>query len=157
MSIVWPSRYEPGKPPIHVRNEIEIASSPDRVWDALIRAPLWPLWYANAANVVIEGGADTLSLGGRFRWRTFGVRIASTVMEFVPYERLAWDAHAAGVDAYHAWLIEPTTTGCHILTEETQYGVLARLSALVMPKRMATEHQRWLEGLKTRAPETHAE
>jgi hypothetical protein len=34
--------------------------------------------------------------------------------------------------------------GVYVLTEETQYGWLARLGALAMPGRMSKWHQRWL-------------
>ena len=34
-----------------------------------------------------------------FTWKTFGVRLESTVMEFVPGERIAWNALGVGVDA----------------------------------------------------------
>jgi len=38
----------------------------------------------------------------------------------------------------------------HVLTEETQNGWLARLGKLLMPNRMAANHQLWLEGLSAR-------
>jgi len=38
-----------------------------------------------------------LHLGTEFRWKTFGVTIDSTVLEFVRHERLAWDAHCNGM------------------------------------------------------------
>jgi hypothetical protein len=49
------------------------------------------------------------------------------VQEFVPYERLDWDAHGNGLDAYHAWLIIKTSQGCDVITEETQGSFLPRL------------------------------
>ena len=65
-----------------------------------------------------------LRLGTMFTWRTFGVKLKSTVQEFVPNERLAWSARGLGVDAYHAWLLVPLLSGTHVITEETQYGTL---------------------------------
>jgi hypothetical protein len=62
-------------------------------------------------------------------------------------QRIAWDARTAGLLAYHAWLIVPTAQGCRIITEETQYGVLARLGTWLMPQRMYRSHQHWLEQL----------
>jgi uncharacterized protein YndB with AHSA1/START domain len=146
----WPDRYTPRRCPVHVRNELSMpGSSPARVWAWLVRASLWPTWYVNSANVrILAGGGPDLRLGTRFRWRTFGVTITSTVLECVPGERIAWDAHAFGVDAYHAWVLRPVNDGCHVLTEETQHGALARLSHLVMPGRMHKFHQVWLEALE---------
>jgi hypothetical protein len=150
--ILWPAGFDPAICPVHVRNELEISSSPGTVWAWLIRAQLWPTWYPNSANIVfLSGTPPDLALGTRFRWKTFGVTIESTVLEFVPYERLAWDAHGTGLEAYHAWLIQKTTEGCNVLTEEVQHGSLAQLSNAVRPKRMEQRHQIWLEGLRAKA------
>jgi uncharacterized protein YndB with AHSA1/START domain len=150
--IVWPAGFAPGQAAVHVRNQLAIAAAPERVWSWLVRAEGWPQWYANAANVrILDGTPPDLAAGTRFRWRTFGVGIESTVREWEPPARLAWDAHGIGVAAYHAWLITPTADGCHVLTEETQHGLLARLGARLMPRRMWRYHQIWLESLRERA------
>ncbi|MBA3811889.1 MAG: hypothetical protein H0X27_09690 [Caulobacteraceae bacterium] len=112
--------------------------------------------YENAHDVAIEGGGSDLFVGARFTWKTFGVRLESVVEEFGPPERIAWSAEAPGVLAYHAWLITPTDTGCHVLTEETQHGILARAGKLLFPSRMGAWHQRWLEGLAERTAPNQA-
>ncbi|HWY23829.1 MAG TPA: SRPBCC family protein, partial [Nevskia sp.] len=150
--IVWPERYAPANCPIHVRNELEMAVPAERVWAWLLRAPLWPGWYPNSKNVrFLEGRPPDLALGTRFRWTTFGVNIVSTVREFVPNQRIAWDATGFGLDVYHAWLIRPTTGGCHVLTEETQHGFAARAGKLLFPGRMYRFHQVWLERMAEKA------
>jgi hypothetical protein len=73
------------------------------------------------------------------------------VLEFVLYERLAWDAHGNGLEAYHAWLIQKADQGCQVVTEEVQRGWLARLVRTLMPKRIEQQHQILLEGLRTKA------
>jgi uncharacterized protein YndB with AHSA1/START domain len=149
----WPDPYAPAVSPVHVRNELEMAASVEHVWAWLIRAKLWPAWYANSANVqFLQGTEPDLDAGTRFRWRTFGVTIESEVKEFLPKQRIAWDAHSFGVDAYHAWVLRETPQGgCHVLTEETQHGSLARLQKRVLPNRMYRQHQAWLEGLAAKA------
>jgi uncharacterized protein YndB with AHSA1/START domain len=149
--IFWPDAYKPGVAPVFVRNELTISASPERVWSALVEAGSWPSWYPNSHDVRIEGGAAVLSVGARFRWRTFGVSLVSRVAEFVPYERIAWEATSLGVHAYHAWLLSARDGGCHVLTEETQYGFLARLGDVLMPRRMARGHDLWLARLSARA------
>jgi uncharacterized protein YndB with AHSA1/START domain len=152
VAVAWPDHYHPRNCPVHVRNELDMAASRENVWAWLIRATLWPTWYFNSANVrILEGAGQDLRHSTRFRWRTFGVTIDSTVLEFVPGERIGWDAHGIGVDAYHAWVLQPSAKGCYVLTEETQHGFLARLGSLVMPNRMSRFHQIWLEGLDTQA------
>ena len=147
--ILWPDHFAPPNCPIHVRNELAMSSSPEHVWAWLVAATLWPTWYVNASRVrILQGNGSNLALGTRFRWKTFGVTITSTVREFVPHERIAWDAHALGLEVYHAWLMQPTAEGgCRVLTEETQHGWLARLGKLLMPNRMYKYHQIWLESL----------
>ncbi|MDB5986060.1 MAG: hypothetical protein JWR16_1113 [Nevskia sp.] len=151
--IRWPSHYDPAQAAVHVRNELHIAAAPATVWAWLVRAPRWPQWYINARNVrALRGSPDQLAPGSRFAWTTFGVRITSEVQEFVPEERLAWDAKSLGVDAYHAWLLTPDANGgCTVLTEETQHGFVARGSAWLFPTRMQRFHQIWLESLRARA------
>lgn len=150
--IRWPPRFHPDVCPVHVRNELAMPASPDVVWAWLIRAANWPTWYRNAARVRFQSGpGPDLAEGVRFRWTTFGVRIVSTVREFVPGERIGWDGRAPGIDVYHAWLIEKTANGCRVLTEETQHGWLARLGHWAMPARMERMHQVWLESLREQA------
>jgi hypothetical protein len=148
MPTKWPERYHPDRAGVYVSNSLAVAVGPEILWAWMIRAPLWPTWYSNSSGVVLlnSEGPD-LELGTRFRWKTFGVWIESEVQEFVPCERLAWNARGTGVDAYHAWRFEPG----NILTEETQNGFLAKLGSVVMPKRMHKYHQIWLESLRDKA------
>jgi uncharacterized protein YndB with AHSA1/START domain len=151
--IRWPQHYDPAEAPVFVRNELHIDAAPETVWAWLVRAPLWPQWYANSHHLrIVNGNPSALAPGSRFVWTTFGIRLQSEVKEFVSGERLAWDAKAFGVDAYHAWLLTPTSDGgCLVLTEETQHGFIARGGALLFPKRMFRWHQTWLESLSERA------
>ncbi len=150
-SIIWPDRFHPGRAPVHVRNDLDMAASPEKIWAALIDATAWPEWYPNARNIRLLSGGHSLAPGARFRWTTFGATIVSEVAEFSPHERIAWTGRAVGIDVYHAWLIRPSARGGHVLTEETQYGALALLAATLMPGRMSKFHQLWLENLATRA------
>jgi hypothetical protein len=150
--IHWPDHYEPRNCPVHVRNELAMSVAQDRLWAWLIRATQWPDWYFNASNVkILQGSGPDLAKGTKFRWKTFGITITSTILEYVPCERIAWDAHGFAFDGYHAWVLQPTPTACHVLTEETQRGWLARLGALFMPNRMHRFHQLWLEALENQA------
>jgi uncharacterized protein YndB with AHSA1/START domain len=150
--IRWPDHFAPANVPVHVKNELEIPAPVDRVWAWLIRAKLWPTWYSNSANVrFLSGTGPDLEAGTRFRWKTFGVTIESEVVEFIPQERIAWDARSFGVDAYHAWVLRETKKGCHVLTEESQHGSLARLHKLFMPNDMYRKHQIWLDSLAAEA------
>ena len=151
--IRWPENYSPDRTKVHVRNQLEMPVPSEAVWAWLIRAELWPTWYNNSRQVVIEGRAHDLGPGLSFKWTTFGVKLESKVEEFVPGERLAWSAHATGIDAYHAWLIEKRPSGCYVITEENQNGWLATLSNTLRPQNMGKQHQNWLENLQRKAAE----
>ncbi len=125
--------------------------SPEAVWPWLVRAGLWPTWFPEFRDVVIEGGGPDLKPGAKFRWKTFGVSLRSEVMEFVPFERLAWSARSTGIDAYHAWLIDRRAFGCRVLTEENQNGWVARLNNALRPGSVGRIHQLWLERLLVKA------
>lgn len=145
--IQWPKKYRPERTKVHVHNEMDMDVPPERVWAWLIRAKLWPTWYKNSGNVIIEGGASDLAPGTKFRWKTFGVNLESQVQEYEPFQRLAWNAKSFGIDAFHIWLIENTSVGCHVVTEENQNGWIASLSNKLRPQNMSKGHQMWLEQL----------
>jgi hypothetical protein len=149
--INWPEKYSPERTAVHAHNELEMPAPPEAVWAWLVRADLWPTWYSNSKGVVIEDGGRKLGPGVKFRWKTFGTSLTSTVEEFVPNERLGWTARAMGVDVYHAWLINRTPTGCLVVTEENQNGLLARLSNSLRPGNIERYHQVWIESLMVKA------
>jgi hypothetical protein len=145
--IRWMEGFEPSRAAVHVVNRIESRTAPAIAWSRLVQAGNWPAIYANAHDVQVEGCAMTLFAGAHFTWKTFGIALKTRVMEFEPERRIAWLATGTGVQAYHAWLITPTATGCTILTEETQHGLVARAGRLLFPRRMERWHQKWLEAL----------
>jgi len=150
--IFWPAGFEPANCSVHVHNELAMTVEPEKIWAWLIRADLWPTWYPNSANIhFIDNNGPDLALGTKFRWKTFGITIESKVLEFVPFERLAWDAHGTGLNAYHAWLIEKTEQGSLVITEENQGGTLAQLNKALRPNQMSRMHQIWLEKLLEKA------
>jgi uncharacterized protein YndB with AHSA1/START domain len=151
MPINWPAHYAPDRVAVRVSNDITIAAPPETVWAWLVRARDWPDWYPNSKQVKIDGDVAMLSSGAHFTWRTFGLPVSSTVREFEPASRIAWDGAGPLLDVYHAWLIEPRSQGCWVLTEENQNGLAASAMAQLMPSRMHRGHQLWLERLKARA------
>ena len=152
-AISWPAAYLPASAPVFVHNEIMVDAPAEVVWAWLLRAELWPSWYSNASDIhFLSHAAPDLRNRSRFRWKTFGLRLTSKVLEFDPPHRLAWDAHGIGVDAFHAWLLTPLADGStHVLTEEVQHGWLARLGQRFNPTGIQAQHQRWLEALARQA------
>jgi len=133
---------------VYTYNALDVAAPPERVWAWLVRPSTWPSYYDNASNVrFVDGVGSELALGARFRWRTFNVTVETTVTELVPNERLAWAGKTVGGTGYHGWVIEPAAGGCHVVTEETQRGIVPSLGRWFLRRGLLVQHQRWLEGL----------
>jgi predicted acylesterase/phospholipase RssA len=145
--IIVGGKFDHHTAPINVQNELIIDASRERIWGVLIKATDWPKWYPNSHNVHIDGGRVDLHPEAKFSWITFGVCLRSVVKEFSPCVRIAWTAKFFGVDAYHAWQIEPVGQRCRVITEESQYGWLAQAQNYLLPRRMYDGHQLWLERL----------
>ena len=145
----WPERHAPADCPVSSSNELLVDAPPAAVWDALVAAPGWPAIYGNAKRVEIDGGGDRLTDGVTFRWTTFGLRVETTVTEFVPARRPAWYGEGYGSSGYHSWTLHPPDDGRRTLfvTEETQRGIVPWLARWYLTPALHRWHQRWLEGL----------
>jgi hypothetical protein len=153
-AVAFPEGKRREQSPVYTRNELFIASPAERIFAALIRAADWPSYYGNAKDIEIEGGGPDLALGTKFHWTTFGVRVHTTIEEFVLNRRLAWSGHGLGSTAYHGWLIEPKEGGCLVTTEETQQGFIPSVGRVFLRGGLLKWHQRWLGGLASVTAET---
>lgn len=152
----WPALFDPSKARVYAYNELRTHLSPEQLWPVLVEAAAWPSWYRNARDVDVHGGGSQLSDASTFTWTTFGLRVASTVREFVPFSRLAWEGKARGSSGYHRWDLQPAPGGgTLIVTEEVQGGFLARLLGPAVKRSIEKQHQHWLEALVSTA-ETRA-
>ncbi|MFQ3324789.1 MAG: hypothetical protein ACI90U_002620 [Pseudomonadales bacterium] len=121
----WPGHKHPSNCSIRVRNNLDIDASRQVVWAWLTHATLWPTWYENAENVcILDGSAVGLEIGSTFRWKIMGITVKCMVVEYIINERLAWSGRAYGIDVYHSWVLAPLTSGCSVITEETQRCLL---------------------------------
>jgi hypothetical protein len=59
-----------------------------------------------------------------------------------------WEAGTSGA---HAWYIEPTPGGCHVVTEEAQRGLLLLFIGARTRATLLNSHQEWLRALKALA------
>jgi hypothetical protein len=145
----WPSGLEPQQATVYARNELVIPATPARIWRWLCRAERWPEWYSNCGWITFPAndGPDLVQ-GTHFVWKTFGVRVTSTVVTYEPLVELGWDATAFGLRAYHGWIFEPIDAShTRVITEETQGGPLPMVGRWFLRRGLLREHQNWLEGL----------
>lgn len=150
--INWPARYEPERATFFVHNQIDIAASPQTVWDVLIEAETWPAWYEGAFDVEVANSADgLLTPDASFTWKTMGFNFTSVTKEWEPPYRLAWESRRGAIQAYHAWLITPIEGGSRLVTDESQFGFLATMQSLFMPNKLRRLHDVWLAAIRDRA------
>ena len=142
----WPGDLLPGGAPVATRNALVVPIAPDVVWQALVRATDWPRFYANARDVRILDG-DELAVGVEFTWRTLGIPVRTRVTELEPQRSLTWRGHTWYGRGCHTWRIEPAGSGCRIVTEEVQRGLVPWMLGWWIRPQLLRWHQRWLEGL----------
>ena len=144
----WPDEARPERSPVYSRREVEIAAPPEAAFAWLVHAERWPEWYSQCGSVrIVSGPAPALGIGTHFRWTVLGVPVVTTVEECDPPHRLAWSGTGLGAAAYHSWDIEPTATGCRVITEETQRGVLPSLTRVLLRPLLRFTQERWLAAL----------
>ena len=150
--IHWPAGYELSETQFYLHNQVDIEASPETVWNILIRAEEWPEWYEGMTDVsVTDSSEGILAQGSRMTFNTMKREFEATVTEFAPYERLGWESLNPKLNAYHAWLILPTSTGCRVITDESQNGRLAGLQKVFRPRKLKRLHDVWLAELKEKA------
>jgi hypothetical protein len=93
--------------------------------------------------------SGTLSDGVSVGWTTFGLKITSTVAEYVPHTRIGWYGTGDQLRAYHTWLLIPRDDGStYVVMEETDTGPAARHLTQANPGHMHRGHDLWNISLK---------
>jgi uncharacterized protein YndB with AHSA1/START domain len=150
--VIWPHQFDPKTSAIYALNDMDVNASPEVVWKLLVNAENWSSYFPAENQVKILSGEPELELGTRYSRVTVGFPMHLIVTECEPYRRLAWstlvDGDETGSSAYHGWVITPTDTGCHLLSEETQQGpfFLEELGRK-NPGALYRYHQEWVEDL----------
>lgn len=154
----WPEEFDPEKASFYVYNEIDINASPETVWNILIDAKQWHTFYRGVEEPVqiLDSTQEKLAEHVTFKLKTMGIRFEPTIREFIPYERMAWEINLNKLQAYHAWVIVPTATGCKLITPEAQNGFLTFLQKVFQPNKLLKLHAHWLEVIKAKAENSNA-
>ncbi|KAJ4245737.1 hypothetical protein NW762_013861 [Fusarium torreyae] len=150
--IVWPSGHSPASAAVFAHNEVHINASPERVWSLLIDCTKWPQWYKHCTDVSVLDGGHVLQKDATFRFKTLRTYFQPKVVIFEPYTSLVWEAQGpAWTSGAHAWHIEPSATGCKVITEEAQRGLLLSVIGGRVKKNLEFNHEDWLQSLKALA------
>lgn len=132
--------------------QVEIAASPQRVWDLLSNMDKWPKWNALVQRAELRG---PLQRGSVLKWKSKGLTIISTLQEVTPNHRLIWTGKAFGTRAIHTWELEETDQGVVLRTAETFDGWLPKLMPKTMQRMLDETLPAWLETIKSEAERKH--
>ena len=110
--------------PVVGRSEIEVAASPEAVWEVLTAFERWPRWNSEVKSMSMEG---PVSPGTVFRWKAGPGTITSTIQQVEPPRLIAWTGKTLGIDAIHFWYLEPRDGATLVRTEESYEGLVARI------------------------------
>ena len=110
--------------PVVGTGEIEIAASPEAVWEALTAFERWPSWNPEVKSMTIQGD---VAPGTVFRWKAGPGTITSTIRRVEPPRQIAWTGKTLGIDAIHFWYFDPRNGATFVRTEESFEGLVARL------------------------------
>jgi uncharacterized protein YndB with AHSA1/START domain len=155
-AIKWPADMAPSRCPIHFTNELEVTASPETIWSLLTDPNAWPSFYPGVSHVQLIDGHKSLRLGTRLETDLAGQDVSAVVPEFEPLTRIAWFGGPKASEeskAYHAWIITPTSKGCHLWTEETMRGPLWIELAKKAPDVFWLTHEKLLANLARVASE----
>jgi carbon monoxide dehydrogenase subunit G len=131
--------------PVVGRDEIEIAASPEAVWDVLTAIDRWPSWNPDVKSVSFHGDIKT---GSRFRWKAGPGTITSTIQDVEAPRRIAWTGKTLGIKAIHVHDLEPRNGRTLVRTTESYDGLVARVFKRPLQRTLDAALQSGLQHLK---------
>ena len=134
--------------PVRSRREIEIAASPQVVWDVLTGFERWPEWNPDVKSMSFDG---PLAPGSEFRWKAGPGMIVSTLEQVEPPRHVSWRGRTMSIKALHDWNLEPRGDATFVETEETFSGTLARVFRRMLQKQLDKSLDEGLGHLKREA------
>jgi uncharacterized protein YndB with AHSA1/START domain len=131
--------------PVVSRSEVEIAATPEAVWEVLTSFERWPSWNRAVRSMSVEGA---VAPGTVFRWKAGPGTITSRIQRVEPPRSIAWTGRTLGIDAIHVWHLEPRDGGTFVRTEESYEGLVSRLLRRSLQRTLDRSLAEGLEDLK---------
>jgi uncharacterized protein YndB with AHSA1/START domain len=110
--------------PATASGEIQIAASPETVWDVLSDLPSWPQWNADVQSMSLQG---PLEPGTGFRWKSGSTSLRSELQVVDPPSEMAWTGTTMGIHAVHVFRFQPKDGGTLARSEESFSGLIPRV------------------------------
>jgi hypothetical protein len=132
--------------PVFSEGRIEIAASPEALWDLMADIERWPSWNPDVREASLLGD---LAEGTRFRWKAGPGTITSTLRVVDRPRAIGWTGRTFGIDAIHLWRFEPSGDTTVASMEESFDGLVARLLRRRLQKQLDATTKAGLENLKS--------
>jgi uncharacterized protein YndB with AHSA1/START domain len=110
--------------PATAAGELDIAASPEVVWDVISNIEAWPSWNPDVKTATLDG---PLAVGSVFRWRAGSASLTSTLRVVDTPRELSWSGRAMGIRAIHTFRFEPSDGGTLARSEESWAGLVPTL------------------------------
>jgi uncharacterized protein YndB with AHSA1/START domain len=140
---------DPG-PPVVAKSEIEIAETPEAVWDVLTDFRAWPSWNPDVKSMSFAG---EVAEGSEFKWKAGPGTITSTIRRVERPRLISWTGKTLGTNAVHVYRLEPRDETTLVSTEESFDGLVARIFRGAMQKMVKKSLDTGLQHLKAQVEE----
>jgi len=131
--------------PVIVSREIDVAAEPAIIWDVLTNIQDWPAWDPKVKSATLAGRIEE---GTVFRWKTGLSSITSTVQSVDRPHFISWSGKTFGINAYHEYGFEPSSSGTLVRTVESWDGPLVSLLRVPIRKMLSESLEGGLSHLK---------
>lgn len=136
------------KSPVFASGSIQVAASPEVVWDVVANVDQWPDWNPGVSDVSLNGA---IAPGTTFSWKAGRSKITSKFEHVDRPRSVAWSGKTLGIPAKHVWEMQPADTGTLLRTQESWGGPLAGLLRRKLRSMLDEALQKGLQATKTEA------
>lgn len=110
--------------PATAEGEIQIAASPETVWEVISAIEAWPSWNPDVKSIALDG---PLAPGSVFRWESGPASLTSRLEVVDAPREIGWTGRTMGIRAVHVFRFEPNDQGTLARSQESWQGVVASL------------------------------
>jgi hypothetical protein len=134
--------------PVVSRTEIEIAASPEVVWDVLTAFNSWPNWNPEVKSMSAQ---EPVAVGSIFRWKAGPGTVTSTIQRLEPPRLIAWSGRTMGISAVDVFHLDAHDGSTLVREEESWNGLVARLFRKRLQRTLDRSLENGLQSLKAAA------
>jgi uncharacterized protein YndB with AHSA1/START domain len=139
---------------MEIEVSVDIAASPQKVWDVMYRVEQWPTWSASTTSVEPIGGAPGFSIGSKARiWQPRLPVMIWEVTELDPGHGFIWQTRSGGTVTRAEHWITATDGGSHVVLRVQITGLLEPILRPWLTKITRRNMEIEAQGLKRKSEE----